>query len=115
MRPIYPIGIVVTLLGFVAPARGGITVSSYGASALTNAYAPLDRSAYFNEQDANNISPALADVSADWTGTNIAGATTTWHWAGSAHAVSTTTFDGKSLSLTGAGSFSYDLTTTAGF
>src|SRR5438876_3559599 len=103
------------ILGAIASARASITVTSYQTIALTNAYAPLDQSAYFDRKVLTNVSPAVADVSDDWTGTNIGGSTATWHWVGSAHTSSITTFSANSLTITGAGSFSYDLTTTAAF
>jgi hypothetical protein len=98
-----------------APARAGINVASYQTVALTNAYAPLSQAQYFDRQARVNISPAVADVSDDWTGTNIGGSTPTWHWVGSAHTSTATTISADSLTITGAGSFSYDLTTTADF
>src|SRR5205823_3992103 len=70
---------------------------------------------YFDKQTLTNTSPAVVDVSDDWTGTNVGGATTTWHWVGASHAETTTTFDATNLAVAGAGSFSYELTTTSGF
>src|SRR5437867_11105752 len=96
-------------------AVGGVTVSSFQTVALTNAYAPLDQSAYFDKQTITNISPAIANVSDDWTGTNVGGTATTWHWVGSAQNAITTSFSSSALTITGAGSFSYALTTTANF
>jgi len=90
-------------------------VTSYQTVAGTNAYAPLDQSAYFDRQNLTNVSLAVANVSDDWTGTNVGGTETTWHWIGSAQTSTTTAFNANRLTITGAGSFSYDLTTTAAF
>lgn len=98
-----------------AAARAGITVTSYQTVALTNAFAPLSQDQYFAQQTLANVSPALADVSSDWTGSNAGGSTATWHWVGSAQAMSTTAFDANSLTVTAAGSFVYEFNTTAEF
>ena len=103
------------ILGAIASARASITVTSYQTIALTNAYAPLDQSAYFDRQALTNTSPAVADVSDDWMGTNIGGTEPTWHWIGSAHTSTMTSLSANSLTISGTGSFSYDLTTTTGF
>src|SRR5947209_8485407 len=39
-----------------APALASISVSSYQTAALTNAYAPLDQSAYFDKQTLASVS-----------------------------------------------------------
>ena len=98
-----------------APALGGITVTSYTTTAETNAYAPVSKAQYFDQQTLTNVSPAVANVSDDWTGTNVGGTTTTWHWIGASHTETTTTFDASTLAVTGTGSFSYDMTTTSDF
>jgi hypothetical protein len=103
------------MLGVAAPAMATLTVTSFDTQAQTNAYAPLDRSAYFDTNDQPNISPASASVSDDWSGTNIGGSTNTWHMVTSANISTTTTIDANSLTITGGGVFSYDLSTTAGF
>src|SRR5213595_148401 len=105
----------VTLLSVASTASAAITVSSFDTQAQTNAYAPLDRSQYFATDDKPNTSPATANVSADWTGTNIGGSTTTWEMITSAYANTTTNMTPISLSITGAGSFSYTINTTTGF
>ena len=108
------VGLVV-LYGFASAAMAGITVSSIDAQSQANAYAPLDKSQYFATDDKPNISPATADVSVDWTGANVGGTDPTWRWVASADTSSATTTTGDSLTMTGAGSFNYDLTTTAAF
>jgi hypothetical protein len=108
-------GIVVLLTGALSPALAGITVTSYQTVALTNAFAPLSQSQYFAQETLVNVSPALAQVSGDWTGTNAGGSTNTWHWVGSSQASSTTAFDANSYTVTAAGSFAYELDTTAEF
>src|SRR5438093_1290327 len=90
-------------------ALGTITVSSYDTQAQANAYAPLDRSAYFATDDKPNISPASANVAADWAGTNIGGSTNTWEMITSAHINGTTVATANSLLITGAGSFGYTI------
>src|SRR4051794_38611416 len=97
------------------PAMAGLTVTSYQTVALTNAFAPLSQDQYFSQQTLANVSPAHAEVSGDWTGTNAGGSTPTWHWTGSAQITSSTAFDGSSLSVTGSGSFGHELTTTTEF
>jgi hypothetical protein len=104
----------VTLLGTV-PALGQVAVSSYKTVAETNAYAPLSQDQYFQQQTLTNTSPAIADVAADWTGTNRNGTTTTWHFTGASHTETTTTVANDRIRIVGAGSFSYDLLTTADF
>jgi hypothetical protein len=96
-------------------ARGQITVGTFTTTAETNAYAPVSQAQYFDQKTLTNTSPATADVSDDWTGTNVGGTATTWHWIGASHIQSSTLFDPTSLTVTGAGSFSYDMTTTADF
>src|SRR5690242_9098083 len=84
-------------------ARAGITVTSFTTTAETNAYAPFSKAQYYDEQPLANVSPAVADVSADWTGTNVGGTTPTWHWVGASHTESSTSFDANVLTVTGAG------------
>jgi hypothetical protein len=103
------------LCGIAAPALAGITVSSFNTGAQTNAYAPLDRSAYFATDEKPNLSPAAVDVSADWAGTNIGGATSTWHWISSCHSNSVTSIQSNRITVTAEGSFNYDLATTSDF
>lgn len=95
--------------------RAGITVTSYQTVAGTNAFAPLSQAEYFQQQILTNVSPAVADVAGDWTGTNVGGTETTWHWIGAAHASTTTAFDCSSLTITADASFSWDISTTADF
>ena len=110
------VAIVFVLVCAVAQVvRAGITVSSFDTYAQANAYAPLNKSSYFTTDDNQNVSPATCDVSEDWTGTNVGGTDTTWHMLATAHAASTTTVTPNAFSMTGAGSFSYDITTTATF
>jgi hypothetical protein len=97
------------------PALAGITVASYSTTAGVNAWAPVGGTDYIEIESLENISPAAADASADWTGTNVGGSTTTWRFVGTAQATSNTTFDSNSLTVTGAGSFAYDITATADF
>jgi hypothetical protein len=110
----------ITLAGLLvatlaAPLTAGITVTSYQTVALTNAWAPLSQDQYFERQALTNVSPAVADVAGDWTGPNAGGTTPTWHFLGSAHTTSKTVADSSSLGVTVAGSFSYEITTTADF
>jgi hypothetical protein len=99
----------------VLPARAGVSVSSYDTQVQANAYAPVDQSAYYADNSKHNTSPASGDINADWSGTNVGGSDTTWHMTALVHTESTTTFGPSFLSITGAGSFSYNITTTAGF
>jgi hypothetical protein len=104
-----------TLLAVASPALAGITVTSYSTVALTNAWAPVGGTLYFEREELLNVSPAFAQTSGDWMGRNAGGSTNTWHYVGSAQVTSTTTFDANSLIVTAAGSFGYDITTTADF
>ncbi len=61
------------------------------------------------------MSPALAEVSGDWMGPNAGGSTNTWHFVGTSQSSSTTTLDADALTVTAAGSFAYELNTTADF
>ena len=101
--------------GVISSARAGISVSSYDNQAQANAYAPLDKSAYYTDHSQHNISPAVGDVNEDWNGTNAGGSDVTWHIPAMAHADSTTTITPLSLAITGAGSFQYQITTTSSF
>lgn len=107
--------VVALLVGITISASAGIVISDYSTSASTNAFAPLDRSMYFNEQLVQNTSPAGAAASGDWNGTNIGGSTNTWHWIGSSHIDTVTTLDNESLTITAAGSFNWDISTTSDF
>ena len=98
-----------------SPALGGLSVTSYYTLAQTNGYAPVSQAQYFAEQRLENVSPALAEVSGDWTGPNADGTPDTWHFVGTARATSTTTITADSYSVTGAASFAYTLDTTAAF
>jgi hypothetical protein len=98
-----------------AASFAGVTVDSYETFALTNAYASVSAEQYFLKQDIFGASPASADVSADWTGTNIRGTSTTWHWLGSSHTTSTTMLSPKGLSGAADGSFSFELLASDGF
>lgn len=99
----------------VSPALAGITVTSYQTVAQVNGYAPVSQTQYFEQQTLTNVSPAMAQVSGDWMGPNAGGKTPTWHYVGSAQAMSTTAFDANSLTITAAGSFAYTVDTTADF
>ena len=61
------------------------------------------------------MSPATADVSDDWSGTNAGGSTNTWRMVAAAHIGTTTNANASNLTITGSGSFSYEITTVAGF
>lgn len=115
MRYITSAIILILLLSIVSPAKAGITVTSFDTQAQANAYAPLDKSAYYTDHSAHNTSPAIGNVSEDWTGTNVGGTETTWHMTASVHTDSTTNFNTNALTISGAGSFAYDINTTAGF
>src|SRR5262249_50770986 len=69
----------------------------------------------FQQQILSNVSPAVADAAGDWMGTNFGGTVPTWHWIGSAHASTTTSFSANRLDIAGEGSFSWDITTTPDF
>jgi hypothetical protein len=105
----------VLVCGLASLARAGVSVSSYDSQAQANAYAPLDKSAYFATDDHPNVSPAAANVSGNWSGTNIGGSTNTWHMVTSANISTTTASTPSSLTITGGGGFSYDITTVTGF
>jgi len=93
-------GLVALLVSeLVSPALAGITVMEYRTVALTNAFARLSQTQYFEQETIVNVSPALAEVSGDWMGTNAGGSTNTWHWTGFARAASNTVFDADSLGL----------------
>ncbi len=98
-----------------SPALAGIMVTSYQTLALTNAFAPLSQTEYFAQHTLVNVSPALAEVSGDWMGTNSGGSTNTWHFVGQSSATSTTTFNADTLTVTASGSFAYEINTTAEF
>jgi hypothetical protein len=109
-------GLVILFVSALAsPALAGITVTSYQTLALTNAFAPLSQTEYFAQQTLANVSPALAEVSGDWMGTNAGGSSNTWHFVGSSRATSTSAFDADSYTVTAAASFTYELNTTAEF
>lgn len=96
-------------------AAAGITVTEYQTVAQVNGYAPVSQTQYYAQQTLVNVSPALAQVSGDWMGTNAGGSTITWHYVGSAQTTSTTTFDASSLTITAAGSFAFRVDTTPDF
>ena len=100
---------------FAPFARAGITVTSYETLAETNGFAPSLMGPYFAQQTLENVTPALAQVSGDWTGPNADGTPDTWHFVGTAQSNSATTFDSNRYTVTGAGSFEYELDTTADF
>jgi hypothetical protein len=103
------------IVGLVAlPAMGGLVVTSYETVALTNGYAPSFNQ-YYSEQIVTNLSPAVADVSGDWTGPNVDGTPNTWHFVGSSRATSTTTITPDTYSFQAAGSYAYELNTNAAF
>ncbi len=114
MRAIWN-GIAGVVVSLVSPALAGITVTEFRTTALTNAFAPLSQSQYFAQQTLVNVSPALAEVSGDWMGTNAGGSTITWHFVGSSRATSSTIFDANNLTVTAAGEFAYEINTTADF
>ncbi len=112
---ILPLGLLMTLAASVSPGLAGITVTSYSTLAQTNGFAPSFQGPYYEQQTLTSITPALAQVSGDWTGPNADGTPNTWHWVGSSRSSSTTTFDANSYTVTAAGSFEYQLDTTAAF
>jgi hypothetical protein len=103
------------VVALASPALAGITVTSYQTVGQVNGYAPTSQTKFFEQQTLTNISPAHAEVSGDWMGTNAGGSTITWHYVGSAQTTSTTSFDSDSLTVTAAGSFAYTVDTTAEF
>jgi hypothetical protein len=107
--------VVIAICGGVPPARAGVSVSSYQTVAGTNAFAPLSQSQFFQKQVLTNVSPAQADANGDWSGTNYGGSVDTWHWTGSAHASTLTTFNANALNIAGDGSFNWEISTTADF
>jgi hypothetical protein len=106
---------VMLVMGTAFPARGGITVTSYDTQAQANAYAPLDQSSFYAQDDHPNASPAVGDVSGNWTGTNVGGSTPTWNMIASAHIDTVTTATPNSLTIADSGSYSYEIKTFAGF
>src|SRR5262245_23235826 len=106
---------IVLLCAAAHVATAGVTVSAIDTLATANAYAPFDKSSYYVTDDKPNVSPAVAEVSGDWTGTNAGGAVQTWHMTTSSHASSATSLTQNTLSITGDGSFSYHISTSAGF
>lgn len=110
------VSIVILLIGCdLTSVLAGISASSFDTQAQANAYAPLDKSGYFAVDDKPSTSPALTDVSGDWTGTNLGASETTWHMVTFAHLQSSTIFDPSQLAITGAGSFSYEVSTSNNF
>jgi hypothetical protein len=107
--------LLIVLMFGSASARAGITVTSYSTLAETNGYALSLQGPYFAQQTLENVSPALAQISADWTGPNADGTPDTWHWVGASQANSITTFGANSYTVTAAGSVSCELNTTAEF
>jgi len=106
----------VVLAGVTAPpALGGLVVTSYRTVAQTNGYAPVSQAQYFAEQRLENVSPALAEVSGDWTGPNADGTPDTWHFVGTSGSTSTTTITTDSYTVLAAASFLYTLDTTTDF
>jgi hypothetical protein len=97
------------------PALGGLVVTSYRTVASTNGYAPVSQAQYFAEQRLENVSPAIAEVSGDWTGPNADGTPNTWHFVGTSRATSTTTITADSYTVEAAASFAYQVDTTADF
>jgi len=110
------LAVITLVLGSCAvPVRAGITVTSYRTTAGTNAFAPVGGSQYIDQQILTNVSPAHASGSGDWVGPNAGGSANTWHWIGAAQLSMSTTFDSSMLSITGAGNFAHELTTTSEF
>jgi hypothetical protein len=107
--------LLIVLLFAAASARAGITVTSYQTIAGANGFAPSLQGPYLAQETLENISPALAQVSGDWTGPNADGTPDTWHFIGTSQASSTTTFDADSYTVTAAGSFAYQIDTAATF
>lgn len=103
------------VLTAAAPAVGGLVVTSYRTVAQTNGYAPVSQAQYFAEQRLENVSPAHAQVSGDWTGPNADGTPNTWHFVGTSRATSTTTITADSYTVEAAASFAYELNTTSAF
>jgi hypothetical protein len=98
-----------------APALAGVTLNSYQSSTRANAFAPLTQDQYWITQVTSGISPAVADVVGDFSGTNTGGSDITWHYVGTAHMSGTTTSDEHTLNIAAAGNFSEDMTTFPGF
>jgi hypothetical protein len=103
------------VLGWLMPVRAGITVSRSDTIAQTNAYAPLDKSAYYAIDKKSFTSPATADVSQDWSGTNVGGLTNTWRMITSAHLATTALITQTSMMVSGSGAFNGDISTTEDF
>src|SRR5438552_14783221 len=104
-----------SISGVASTVGAGISVSSYDTQAQANAYAPLSQASYYDTHDLPNMSPATAAVSDDWSGTNAGGSTNTWRMVAAAHIGTTTNANASNLTITGSGSFSYEITTVAGF
>ena len=104
-----------TLCALASPALGGLVVTSYRTVAQTNGFAPVSQAQYFAEQRLENVSPALAEVSGDWTGPNADGTPDTWHFVGSSRATSTTTITPDNYTVEAAASFAYVINTTSAF
>lgn len=115
MRAVWKTIACLLLLTPAWPALAGISVTSYRTVALSNAFAPTSQAQYYERQELINVSPALVQVSGDWMGPNAGGTTPTWHYVGSAQTMSTTEFDLNTLTISAAGSFSYEIATTADF
>lgn len=96
-------------------AQAAIVVSSYRAVASTNAFAPLDKSNYFDEHIVQNQPNVDISAFGDWVGTNYASSTNTWHWVGSARTKVTTHSEPTILTVSGLGSFSREMVTTIDF
>lgn len=107
--------VVIVLPLTITLALAGINVTSFRTAAGTNAYAAVGGNQYIDQQILMNVSPANASGSGDWTGPNADGTPNTWHWVGSGQLSTTTTFDSSRLTITGAGSFAHELTTTSEF
>jgi hypothetical protein len=115
MRVFVHLLVVFLFCGAVLPVRAGVSVSSYHTEAQANGYAPLDQSAYYVDDNHPNASPATGDVSGNWTGTNAGGGVPTWNMVATANINTATTAIESSLTITAAGSFSYEMKTFAGF
>ena len=105
----------VVVWAMASPALGGLVVTSYRTVAQTNGYAPVSQAQYFAEQRLENVSPAVAEVSGDWTGPNADGTPDTWHFRGTSRATSTTTVTADGYTVEASASFAFQLDTTAAF
>lgn len=98
-----------------ASAPGGLVVTSYFSEAATNGYAPTSQTQFFEHQRLDNVTPAVAEVSGDWTGPNANGTPSTWHFVGNSQTSSITTITSNNYTVATNSSFTYTLDTTSEF